>query len=511
MDDRKSKEGNNLNDIVTEAHLHDWTASWKHKGNKELDHPYGGHWDHWCTDCGKCSMPHCQRLRQVCAVLDEFDVDYDKVVKLAKQTPATGEPGPVPAAPAAGNANTALALLETFLPAPPAGMDLAPAAGAADTALALLAAPPADVELAPPWIGVEAVPATAAPAAGHAGGAGDAGAAGPADTWQLDRTNAAQPLALPVYTGIPTAPALDGPPPPLPAAQHANRLLAMIHAQPVVMVQGATGCGKSTALPPIIQAEFGRTAVLQPKRGAAAGVQAKLAEGMRPGAVGLRTGRDGGQQTGTMCAGSDIMVATPMCLVLMLTQKDKDKPPLLKDKLDAFAKFKVYIVDEVHELDWPAQLLLFTLRERCRQFADERPNEECPKLVLMSATMNPSRYAAYWGIPQDIPEADYCIQVGAQRLYDVEEIFLDSQSMDAHVCFDELRNLLERGNKFTRSLQNTLAKAVCNTIKLIANIGQTIIVFLPGYAQIQQVHALLHDLNVAPKSETRAAPPCSRS
>jgi len=172
-----------------------------------------------------------------------------------------------------------------------------------------------------------------------------------------------------------------GPPPgTLPIAAAWDSLGATIAAHPVVVVQGATGSGKSTQIPRLCAALGrgigGRIAVTQPRRLAARAIATRIAEecGVELGTgVGWRTRferRDG--------PATRIEVMTDGVLAAGL-----GRDPRLRE-------YDTVIVDEAHERSLVVDLLLGSLKRAVEVRDDLR-------VVVASATLAAERFSRFFG------------------------------------------------------------------------------------------------------------------
>ena len=168
--------------------------------------------------------------------------------------------------------------------------------------------------------------------------------------------------------------------PALPISAHAQEILEALAREPVIIVCGATGSGKSTQLPKLCL-ETGRgTAGLightQPRRIAARALATRLAEELGTtvgGAVGYQvrfTDRTG-----------------PDCRVKLMTDG------ILLKELESDRELRRYdtlILDEAHERSLNIDLLLGVLKGLLSRRSDL-------KLIVTSATIDPGRFAEFFG------------------------------------------------------------------------------------------------------------------
>ena len=165
-------------------------------------------------------------------------------------------------------------------------------------------------------------------------------------------------------------------PPALPISDRRDEILAAIQAQPVVVVAGETGSGKSTQLPKICLAagrgDAGRIAVTQPRRVAALSIAQRIAE-----ELGVSYGRD----VGCKIRFRD-QTAPETCIKVMtdgmLLAETQADPDLLE--------YDTIIVDEAHERSLNIDFLLGYLRLLGRK----RPDL---KIVITSATIDTETFA----------------------------------------------------------------------------------------------------------------------
>ncbi|CAE7530850.1 unnamed protein product [Symbiodinium natans] len=190
----------------------------------------------------------------------------------------------------------------------------------------------------------------------------------------------------------------------LPIAQHKTEITELIRDNQIVLIQGETGCGKTTQVPQYIleaalrmQAEAKRPetkttdlrrpvriVVTQPRRIAAITVAKRVAEEL-------------GEKVGEGVVGYKIRgttVASPKCKLLFCTTG-----VVLRRLANEGSKFMFspktvthLLVDEVHERGVETDFMLTFLRE----IRANRPNL---RVVLMSATMDTECFLKYFSLP----------------------------------------------------------------------------------------------------------------
>ncbi|CAE7359206.1 unnamed protein product [Symbiodinium microadriaticum] len=188
----------------------------------------------------------------------------------------------------------------------------------------------------------------------------------------------------------------------LPIAQHKTEITELIRDNQIVLIQGETGCGKTTQVPQYIleaalrmqaEAKHGkgtdnrrpvRIVVTQPRRIAAITVAKRVAEEL-------------GEKVGEGVVGYKIRgttVASPKCKLLFCTTG-----VVLRRLANEGSKFMFgpktvthLLVDEVHERGVETDFMLTFLRE----IRVNRPNL---RVVLMSATMDTECFLKYFSLP----------------------------------------------------------------------------------------------------------------
>jgi ATP-dependent RNA helicase DHX36 len=181
----------------------------------------------------------------------------------------------------------------------------------------------------------------------------------------------------------------------LPAWGMREKVGAVIGANQVVVIKGATGCGKSTQVPQFIldgcglrgadAGADGRAVNIictQPRRISAIGVAERVAAERGEvigGTVGYRIRLDAEASRATR-----LLFCTTGILLRMMQGDEED------DGSDGLEGVTHVVVDEVHERSLDTDFLLVLLR-------DLLPRRPDLRVVLMSATVNADLFAAYFG------------------------------------------------------------------------------------------------------------------
>ena len=191
----------------------------------------------------------------------------------------------------------------------------------------------------------------------------------------------------------------------LPTFQMGSAICDAVRGHSLTLVLGATGCGKTTQLPQLIYedcASRGEPCVVvasQPRRISATSVAHRVAS-ERGSAI--------GQLVGFKIRFEDAV--SPHCRLLFCTVgvllKTLQSNPTLSGATHV-------VIDEVHERDLHTDFLLLM----ARRLLSARP---ALKVVLMSATVDPSQFQAYF-------EAFSCttVQIPGKTNFPIEELFLE--------------------------------------------------------------------------------------
>ena len=277
----------------------------------------------------------------------------------------------------------------------------------------------------------------------------------------------------------------------LPVVDHRENIMELIHKHRVVCIQGETGCGKSTKVPQFIlddalsstSPKACKILVSQPRRVAAM----KLAERVaaeRHEALGKTVGF---AVAGEKRRGSDtaIVYCTTGYLLQMLVHD-----PF---KIEQYTHI---VLDEIHERNIDADFAMLVVRK----LVSDMPHV---KVVLMSATMQVDLVVRYFQEVFGKQEVSAPYFVG-MKLFPVETFFVDDLGGLAerrknfwHISQGKAASLLKvlatvvlEANKQTLLLRckpevTSYMKNLCTEIIISqATLGESILVFLPGMADI---------------------------
>jgi ATP-dependent helicase HrpA len=244
-------------------------------------------------------------------------------------------------------------------------------------------------------------------------------------------------------------------PPELPVAQRADDIAAAIRANPVVIVSGETGSGKTTQLPKICLAagrgERGLIGHTQPRRIAARAVAARIAQEL---------GTPLGEAVGYKVRFTDH--TRPDAYVKLMT----DGILLAETQGDrGLHAYDTIIVDEAHERSLNIDFLLGYLRRLLSRREDLR-------VIVTSATLDAQRFADHFaenGKPAPVIEV-------SGRLYPVEVRYRPLRGGDAEDADDE----------------EELEEAIVSAAEDLWREGPgDILAFLPGEREIRETGELL--------------------
>lgn len=280
----------------------------------------------------------------------------------------------------------------------------------------------------------------------------------------------------------------------LPAFKEGEQVIHALHANNVVIVSGETGSGKTTQIPQLIYKSglIDREKVIictQPRRISATSVAQRVAKEM---------GEHCGETCGYVirfenktCKGTKLIYMTTGILLRRL-QVDPN-----------LTNVGCVIVDEVHERDVETDFCLLLLRDRLMA---QKSTSNALKVVVMSATIQIEKLKTYFTRDSPVPTVSF-----PGSLFPVQEYFLEDALRDTGDSFDlsvftsdETLSTSKGGNDTYAQLHSTVfSKSVVEScpfttiVKLILHCHQSknklgsILVFLPGWAQIAKINSML--------------------
>ncbi|XP_012495448.1 PREDICTED: ATP-dependent RNA helicase A isoform X1 [Propithecus coquereli] len=189
----------------------------------------------------------------------------------------------------------------------------------------------------------------------------------------------------------------------LPVKKFESEILDAISQNSVVIIRGATGCGKTTQVPQFILDDF-----IQNDRAAECNIVVTQPRRISAVSVAERVAYERGEEPGKSCGYSvrfESILPRPHASIMFCTVG------VLLRKLEAGIRgISHVIVDEIHERDINTDFLLVVLRDVVQAYPEVR-------IVLMSATIDTSMFCEYFF---NCP----IIEVYG-RTYPVQEYFLE--------------------------------------------------------------------------------------
>ncbi|OVA00221.1 zinc finger protein [Macleaya cordata] len=277
----------------------------------------------------------------------------------------------------------------------------------------------------------------------------------------------------------------------LPVMALRNKIVEKVQENRVTLIVGETGCGKSSQVPQFLLEE-GMEPILctQPRRFAVVAVARMVAKARRcevGGEVGYHIGHKK-----VMSQGSRLVFKTAGVLL--------DE---MRDKGVAALRYKVIILDEVHERSVESDLVLTCVKQFLLKNKDLR-------LVLMSATADTARYRDYFkdlnrdervevlAIPSSSQQTIFQRKVlyleqaisSIYSLFTVSELLgIDSESLSSRYCSGTSPNSSDADIK--PEVHKLIHDLVLHIHENEPDIEKSILVFLPTYYSLEQQWSLL--------------------
>ncbi|XP_058458626.1 probable ATP-dependent RNA helicase spindle-E [Malaya genurostris] len=280
----------------------------------------------------------------------------------------------------------------------------------------------------------------------------------------------------------------------LPIRSEKEDILERIRSNAVVILQGPTGCGKTTQVPQYIleeayhRKEYCNIIVTQPRKIAAMSIANRVADERK-----CKVGELIGYKVGLKeCLSADtrlLYVTTGVLLQSLITSK-------------TMANYTHVILDEIHERDVDIDFLLIIVR---RLLAT---NSSKTKVILMSATIDAKIFSEYFKIPK---KSGYLsapiLSVEKPTLFRTVKYYLDDlDKLKTDISIDY------ENPGISPEMYKLAAKLVFVCDRLLEdNDGEeklsykpSVIIFLPGINEIDQMYASLTGmLEQTHQSETK--------
>ncbi|NXL06991.1 TDRD9 helicase, partial [Mesembrinibis cayennensis] len=269
----------------------------------------------------------------------------------------------------------------------------------------------------------------------------------------------------------------------MPIAKHREEIVSLIESNSVVIVQGATGSGKSTQIPQYIldyciqQSIYCNIAVTQPRKIGASSIArwiSKERSWTLGGFVGYQVSLENISTKETRL----LYMTTGVLLQKVVCAK-------------SLAEFTHIFVDEVHERTEEMDFLLLVIRKLLRT------NSQSVKVILMSASINCKEFADYFALPvHNGLNPAYVFKVEGKP-YAIEEYYLDDLKDTVHFKLPSprveepviVREMYEVAVSLIHSFDELEMKS-----NSIASERGSVLVFLPGLSEISYMHSCLSNM-----------------
>ena len=245
----------------------------------------------------------------------------------------------------------------------------------------------------------------------------------------------------------------------LPIYKHQDEITRALENYQVIVVQGPTGCGKTTQLPRILlrnPAIQGRIGLTQPRRIAAVSVADRIAH-----EIGCELGTIVGYAIRFDDKTSDDTIVKVMTDGILLQESRSDH---------LYSQYQVIIIDEAHERSLNIDLALGLLREAIDRRADLR-------VIISSATIRAETFQKYFSRTGD----------GS----DVPLISIQSRTFPVDIQYRDIET----------SDHNAMPEALVEEVRRIHKSGEPghILCFLPGQGTILNCQEALQTIQATEK------------
>ncbi|XP_027529883.1 ATP-dependent RNA helicase TDRD9 isoform X2 [Neopelma chrysocephalum] len=272
----------------------------------------------------------------------------------------------------------------------------------------------------------------------------------------------------------------------MPTAKHREKILSLIQNNSVVIVEGATGSGKSTQIPQYVldycmqQSIHCNIAVTQPRKISASSLArwiSKERSWTLGGFVGYQLSLENVSTKETRL----LYMTTGVLLQKVVSAK-------------SLTEFTHIFIDEVHERTEEMDFLLLMTRKLLYT------NSRSVKIILMSASINSKEFADYFALSLLNGLNPVCVFKVEGKPFAVEEYYLDdlkdtvdfklhSQSIGEPVI---KKNIYDVAVSLIESFDELEMKREENSLRDALERG-SVLVFLPGLAEIRYMHSCLSD------------------
>ncbi|XP_044735251.1 probable ATP-dependent RNA helicase spindle-E [Chrysoperla carnea] len=261
----------------------------------------------------------------------------------------------------------------------------------------------------------------------------------------------------------------------LPINSMKEKIVSMVESNQVVVIEGATGCGKSTQVPQFILDSYRiqnkpcNIVVTQPRRIAAMSIARRVADQRHwplGSVVGYQIGlnREIGEET----------ILTFMTTGVLLQKL------ISSQNLNEFTHI---ILDEVHERNKDMDFLMLVVRKFLRT------NSRNVKVILMSATINIEKFSQYFSVPIFGALVEAPVITIQKRSKHQTQIFyleeLDALGPQPEIIVDN------------PTIEKEMYQICAKLIKVMDRLDTectypgTVLVFLPGIHEIEELDGIL--------------------
>nr|XP_034176745.1 probable ATP-dependent RNA helicase spindle-E [Osmia lignaria]XP_034176746.1 probable ATP-dependent RNA helicase spindle-E [Osmia lignaria]XP_034176747.1 probable ATP-dependent RNA helicase spindle-E [Osmia lignaria] len=265
-----------------------------------------------------------------------------------------------------------------------------------------------------------------------------------------------------------------------------NQITSMIDTNSVVVIQGPTGCGKTTQVPQFILDSCYKKKlhcniiVTQPRRLAAISIAKRVSQ-ERDWPVGSLVGYQVGLINHTSKDTRLTYCTTGVLLHKLINAKN-------------MLEYTHVILDEVHERDQDMDFLLLLVRKLLRT------NSRSVKVILMSATFEVDRFAKYFSSPVGNKLASApIVDIAKKSYFNITSYYL---------CQMDGLGLLPQVSATEPSVSIKMLEFCVNLIKVLDDVDlkaddanydpetntyerHVILIFLPGIHEIEEMHNIL--------------------
>ncbi|XP_072720878.1 ATP-dependent RNA helicase TDRD9 isoform X2 [Ciconia boyciana] len=269
----------------------------------------------------------------------------------------------------------------------------------------------------------------------------------------------------------------------MPIAKHRQEIVSLIESNSVVIVQGATGSGKSTQIPQYIldyciqQSIYCNIAVTQPRKIGASSIArwiSKERSWTLGGFVGYQVSLENISTKETRL----LYMTTGVLLQKVVCAK-------------SLAEFTHIFIDEVHERTEEMDFLLLVIRKLLRT------NSRSVKVILMSASINCKEFADYFALPvHNGLNPAYVFKVEGKP-HAIEEYYLDDLKHAVHFKLPSQRieepAIVKEMYEVAVSLIQSFDELEMKSNSVKSERG-SVLVFLPGLSEISYMHSRLSNM-----------------